>query len=293
MKKAIIVFLFVIAAISSSEAASIWKVYSENSYIFIGGTFHMLRTSDFPLPKEYDQAYKNAPILVFETDHEKLEKPETTDLIISKSLLKNKTLSQVVSPKVYAVLSEFCAGISLPMENINQFKPSTAMLIIMLQTYQKLGVDQDGVDAHFYKKGVQDGKTVEYFESVEEQIEFLVSIGDGWEDRFVSHTIADMKKAKHIFSLNIDAWKSGHRPKLKSAMIDTMKKDYPQMYQRLIIDRNKKWMPKIESFLKSDTKRLVLVGAAHLVGEHGLLTLLEQKGYTIEKFEKAGQPAYQ
>jgi uncharacterized protein YbaP (TraB family) len=54
---------------------------------------------------------------------------------------------------------------------------------------------------------------------------------------------------------------------------------------KIVIEiRNRNWIPQIEEFLKEDKNVLVIVGAAHLAGEYGLLNLLAEKGYELERF---------
>ena len=55
------------------------------------------------------------------------------------------------------------------------------------------------------------------------------------------------------------------------------------MYQRLLVDRNRNWLPKIEALFARKGRAFVVVGAAHLVGPDGLLAMLKAKGYTIEQ----------
>ena len=57
----------------------------------------------------------------------------------------------------------------------------------------------------------------------------------------------------------------------------------PGMYHRLLVDRNKDWIPKIEALFSRKGRAFVVVGAAHLVGPDGLLALLKAKGYKIEQ----------
>ena len=47
------------------------------------------------------------------------------------------------------------------------------------------------------------------------------------------------------------------------------------MYQRLLVDRNRNWLPKIEALFARKGRAFVVVGAAHLVGPDGLLAMLE------------------
>jgi len=47
--------------------------------------------------------------------------------------------------------------------------------------------------------------------------------------------------------------------------------------------RNLKWMPQIEAMLRDSDREFVLVGAAHLVGEDGLLEMLQARGYDVSQ----------
>jgi uncharacterized protein YbaP (TraB family) len=53
------------------------------------------------------------------------------------------------------------------------------------------------------------------------------------------------------------------------------------MYQRLLVNRNRTWLPKLEALFTRPKPAFVVVGAAHLVGTDGLLTMLRAKGYKI------------
>jgi len=57
----------------------------------------------------------------------------------------------------------------------------------------------------------------------------------------------------------------------------------PVMYQRLLVERNRTWLPEIEKLLARPRPAFVVVGAAHLVGADGLIALLSAKGYRVEQ----------
>ena len=61
---------------------------------------------------------------------------------------------------------------------------------------------------------------------------------------------------------------------------------YPKLYQSLIVDRNNKWMRNIEGYLNGSGNTMVVVGAAHLVGQDGLINLLRKRGYKVVKLQK-------
>ena len=60
-------------------------------------------------------------------------------------------------------------------------------------------------------------------------------------------------------------------------------KQEPIIYERLLVERNRNWLPHIEALFSRSSPALVVVGAAHLVGPDGLLKMLQGKGYRIEQ----------
>ena len=78
------------------------------------------------------------------------------------------------------------------------------------------------------------------------------------------------------------AWKNGDAPQVERIVLKDLKTD-AQMYQRLLVERNRNWMPKIEVFFSRPGRTFVVVGAAHLVGPDGLLQMLKTKGYVVEQ----------
>ena len=57
-------------------------------------------------------------------------------------------------------------------------------------------------------------------------------------------------------------------------------------YEDLFLtDRNKNWIPKLKENL-SERSCFIAVGAAHLFGESGLISLLEFEGYTVTPLKK-------
>ena len=79
----------------------------------------------------------------------------------------------------------------------------------------------------------------------------------------------------------VKSWHQGNLEGLEE-LVETMK-TYPLFYEKLLVQRNKNWVPQIENFLTEEKNVLVIFGAAHLPGEDGLLTLLAEKGYELER----------
>ena len=278
--------LSVILAVPAVCETSVWIAKTDSSVLYIGGTIHLLRESDRPFPPEYDSAYKASEKLVFETDLAALSSPEFQQMILAKAIYSDgRTLDKVLSAEAYGRLGKLCAEYGLPLESMNQMKPSILMVTLLGLELQKLGVDQEGIDLFYYGKAAADSKPIEGLETVEEQVEMLTSMGDGIENAFVVHSMDEMTELDELFDKMIAAWRAGDETSLLELFIKEMKGQFPKLFKAVLVDRNMNWIPKLQEYIVSPETELVLVGVAHLVGEEGVIAQLEKLGYEVEKLK--------
>jgi uncharacterized protein YbaP (TraB family) len=278
---ALIIYLGV-AAVACAET-SLWQVQRGESVTYIAGTCHVLRSSDYPLPAEFARAYDDADVLVFETRLDNLHSPETQAMIVKKGVYPKGTgLDKTLTPRTYRVLETYCETLGVPVASLNRFKPSVVVLILIGLELQRLGVS-DGVDNHFFQRASREGKKTEALESVDEHIAFILSMGKGRENDFIEHSIKDLKKTADIIDTLINAWRQGREDELYDLFVAEMKTAYPDLYKILLVNRNRAWLPKIERFVDTPEKELVLVGVGHLVGQEGIINTLRGRGYSIKK----------
>ena len=60
-------------------------------------------------------------------------------------------------------------------------------------------------------------------------------------------------------------------------------REYPELYQVLVVNRNHAWLPYIEQALQEKEPIFIVVGALHLLGKEGLVTALKEKGYEVQQ----------
>jgi uncharacterized protein YbaP (TraB family) len=264
---------------------SIWEIKGNGNTLYLGGSVHILRASDYPLPVEFDSAYNKAATIVFETDISKLEDPAIAQSMLSKGMYHDeRTLKSVLDTKVYEDLAKACKEANIPIENLSKFKPSVVVLLLTVTKIKSLGISEEGVDKHFFTKAVADGKKTFGLESVETQIDLLTSMGDGNENALVKHSLKEFHKMEKQLTSLISSWKKGDS-KLMVKELEEMKKEYPTLYTAMLVNRNNAWMPQIEVFLTDKTVEFIIVGSLHLHGQDGLLALLKAKGYTVKQME--------
>ncbi|HZV80555.1 MAG TPA: TraB/GumN family protein [Geobacteraceae bacterium] len=278
------IVLVVFAATWASAASSVWKAQKDDAVIYLGGTFHMLREADYPLPPEFDRAYKASDVLIFETDIGKLQEPETQQKLLAKAMYTDgRTVDRQLSPRVYAELRAYCEANNFPLQALRQVKPSLLMVTLTVLELNRLGAVQQGVDQFFYDVALKEGKAVEGLETVDEQLDYLVSMADGYEDDFVTYSLSDLKNSKQQFESLSTAWRSGDDVTLDELMAGDFKTKQPKLYRKLITDRNRKWLSVIDKRQKPYRTKFFLVGVAHLVGSDGIIEALRKKGYKVDK----------
>jgi len=264
--------------------SSVWSVTNGNNTVYLGGTMHLLRPSDYPLPEEYEQAYQASSEIYFETDISAMN-----DLSVQAQMLQQltysdgRTLESVLNEEAYSALSEHVASIGMPMEMLQTFKPGLLVSTLQIFEFQRLGFTPQGVDTYFNTRAISDAKTRGQLETVQEQIGFLAAMGEGNESEFILLSLSDLDETEEVMEAMIQAWRSGDNAKLSEMFVIDMKAEAPELYDALLVQRNLNWLPLIDQMLTDEDTEFVLVGAAHLVGEDGLLNLLSARGYQIKQ----------
>lgn len=283
MKKVFLFTLVLFTATLVNAQTSVWKVTGKGTTMYLGGTVHLLRASDFPLPAQFDSAYAHSSAITLETNADELQKPEIAQKMMLKMMLTDgKTLKNVLSDTSYKALEKLCTSLGLPIANLAPLKPSMVILMATAMKLQQMGFSTDGVDKTFATKAKNDGKKILFLETIEQQIDFLANMGLGNENALVMQSLEDLEKTEKEFPELVNAWRTGSDKEM-SKNADLMKKEYPDIYKSLLVDRNNNWLPVIESYLSTPETEFVLVGSLHLYTTDGIVKMLKDKGYKVEQ----------
>ena len=270
---------------TASAKACVWKVTSGNQTLYLAGSVHVLRESDFPLPPEYDEAFAASSSMAFETDPDATAEQFQTGLEHAAQLPKNVTLRDCVDPRTYAYILRVIAkvhGSTNPEKKIEHLKPWA--LAEMLQSPK--GGDtlphHEGVEGYLIPRGHRAHKHMEGLVPFKEHMAVFGGMSDTDNEIYLLHTFIHLDSTSSGYAANVAAWKRGD-----SNAIDRMfRADYqdaPSIRQRIIVDRNLAWMPKIERYLHSGQTWMVVAGAAHMSGSDGLPAMLRARGYQVEQ----------
>lgn len=274
-------FLILVICTAAMAETSVWKATRSGSTIYLGGTIHLLRNSDYPLPPEFDKAFKAADVVMFETDIGLLNDPATKMKLMTNGVYSDgSTVEQHLSPKVYTELKSYTDANGIPLKQFNRFRPAILISFLTMLELKRLGVTAEGVDAHYYELAKKEKKSLKWLETADEQMNYLISCVDGHEDEFVSYSLMDLKDAAVQLATLTSAWRRGDAAGIDKLLVSEMKGTAPYVYKKLIVDRNRNWLPVITA---TNGTAILLVGVAHLVGEDGVIEALKRSGYRVEK----------
>lgn len=283
--------LFLLAAwcaslVSLPAATSVWKVTRNGQTLYLGGTIHLLRDSDLPLPTEFDAAFAASSTVIFETDIAKLQSAAMQEVLLTQGMFTDdRTLDRVLSPAAWKAASAYGAKAGIPTDALRQLKPWLFIVTLAQLELQKLGVSAKGVDFRFDELARARGKKTAGLEPFEQHVNYLVNLGAGHESEMVQSAIDDLEEMPEAIDKLIGAWKAGDLATIDRYLVEDMRTKYPAIYQDLLLSRNQLWLPQIERMLTTPEVELVLVGAGHLAGRDGLVAQLKAKGYVVEQFK--------
>jgi len=270
------------APASAAGKHSAWLVQGTNCTVTLLGSVHVLKKEHYPLPDVFESAFSNASVIVFETDIAGMNEPATQKKLMSRAVLpEGASLKDHISEETYNALKQRLDQSRLPEAAISRLKPGVAMMTLVVLEIQRLGYHAElGMDQYFYKRAKQQGKDIRWLEGVDFQIGLICDLTDEEGDSVVKSTLDDLSEAQTKFEELLGAWHTGNEAELEKMLNEANRKE-PVLMKKLITDRNVRWVTKIENYARGTNDTAVIVGAAHLVGEGGVVDLLRQRGWKV------------
>jgi len=249
--------------------------------VYLLGSVHLLTPEAGKLPPEVDTAFVHAKLVAFETSLDSLQ-GRAMELAMLARNAPGTTMRSALTPAGAAKADTVLKNYGLSVDQLAPFKPWFATLLMTQLVIQKAKFQaQYGVDAQINARAHEANKPTTGLESVDFQLHLFDSMTPAEQEEMLVMSTPPDSSTENLVKIK-DAWLAGNTVMLDS-MLNRSMKESPAIFDKIVVQRNKSWIPRIDSMLQGKDDALVVVGAAHLVGKQGVLEMLKAKGYTIEQ----------
>ncbi len=277
--------VFAQEALSQSQRSFLWSVQSKMNTVYVLGSLHYSKKEIYPLSEKIEKAFGQSEILVVEVEVNDIKKVDIQKLMERAFYPENDALERHVSPEIYEWVMKETSGFGIPVELLNRQRPWFLALTFVALESLKSGFDPTlGIDKHFLSKA-GGGKRILELESLNDQFNLLSGFSDNDQELFLIYTLKGLKILDQELGKLTQAWASGDTKAMESILTKSVLEDrrLSSISEKVIYERNRKMVSKIEDFLRTRETYFVIVGAGHLVGDRGIIEILRRKGYLVEQ----------
>ena len=262
----------------------LWRVESNGNVMYLLGSVHALRTEDYPLAEAYEEAYQQADRVMLEINplH---DTPETIQRLSQELgfIPEGESLQAYLSTESYQRVMLLSKQLGFNTIILDRLEPWLAALTIVAQQMMEAGFQMMiGVDNHYADRAQYDNKPLIGLETADYQISLFDGLSAETQEAFLLQSLEEAGDFEREMTKLVRLWHNGNIEELHRISEEDMQ-EYPEVYENLLLRRNRNWIPKLVKEIKQGGTVLVIVGSLHLVGEEGVVRLLEKRGYEVER----------
>jgi uncharacterized protein YbaP (TraB family) len=272
----LLLFSFTQLAAQPPKSSLLWEINGNGlqkpSYMF--GTFHIMCKPDFSVTEVLENKIKSSQQFYGEID---LDQSNLRADMMTKMIMQGQTIQSLMGDSDYARVSvKFQAITGMPMSMLNNFKPFFGMSLLAINSVDCNETIQP--ETEFVSIAKKNNIPILGLETIDDQLNAI-------DKEPLDSQINDLKKA----ILNFDSVKNGmsqFKEIYKRRDIDTLysfikssgiSEDFSV---EMINKRNANWIPLIQKAI-TEKPTFFAVGAGHLGGPEGVISLLRKKGYRL------------
>ena len=260
----------------------LWRVEKAGaapSYLF--GTVHLADKRVTQLPDVVRKELDAAKSFTMEVA---LDPPNIATLAARMVYTDGRDLPGVAGEELFRKIVPLTTRIGLPAEVARLFKPWAMVLMLQMPQQQV----EDVLDFTLHRIASQQGKPLMYLESVDDQVAAFEQMSEADQVGLLRHAVethhelpAETEQLLQAY-LQRDLgmmWRISEAQVARRPELRPLKDIFDQ---RLLYDRNTRMALRMRPQLEAGSA-FVAVGALHLYGERGLLSLLARDGYRVSR----------
>ena len=272
--------------LASADPAA-WRVTGRNgAEITLLGSMHVMRPSDHPLPSSIDALVERADLIVMEVDIDDIDAAAQQRLILETAMLPQGTvLADVVDEEAYLLVEQQMRELGVDLAQLERFEPWFVAITVLELGMRRIGFQAErGVEQYLLGRARAAGKEIVGLETLEFQIGLFDALPPEQQQALLEQTLGELDEGAAVLGEMVAAWRDGELESLSAELLDEFDQ-FPGLYETIVTKRNRAWVPALERMLADGRRRLVVVGALHLVGPDSVIDQLRERGHDVERLQ--------
>ena len=269
-----------------------YKISDDDSEIYILGSIHVGRMNIYPLPMEITGAYGKCNTVMFEIDLRttvdydyEISRDETEALIGTETIERAIAVIKEEYPSIMRRAKKMYP--SVDMGNIEQAGFFTLQGLLSLAADSKVSLIADcGIDRAFWGYALRDKKNIIGAESAKDQYELTYFQLPGEAYKELLNKYIDVENMSVQENALYEMWCNGDVNAIEQIELEPMRQAGENSWQHTLYERfltrNQHMTDMIVQQLEKDESTFVVLGVAHMIGAEGIISRLEEMGYTVE-----------
>lgn len=271
--------------------AIFWKIEKPGlAPSWLLGTMHLTDPRVLAMPKGAAEAQAASRVTVLESD-EILDQQKAMGKLLTKPqltmMIDGKTLQSYLTADQTRLLEAALKKRGIPLAAVSRMQPWMLYSFFALSPCEmnRKATGEAFLDQKIAEDAVRAGKPVKGLETLQEQLESMAAVPTDLHMKSLMEGIEQDDRMGDITATTVDLYLAGNvgllMPLLKALAPDGSDGEgYAAFEQRIITERNRRMAERALPILK-DGGAFIAVGAMHLVGDEGLVTLFRKAGYTV------------
>jgi uncharacterized protein YbaP (TraB family) len=291
LRAVIAALIFTALPAVATAAPAMWEVSDGDSRVWLFGSMHLLPAGTEWRTPLFDATVAKAEKVYFEADVGPWGILGATIWMLKSGFnnAQHPWLS-TLTPEQTQKLTTAIAPLGMTLKDLAAFDPWLAGLVI---EQKALDAPAGGASASTKPSVSGPDMAVEgelvperkaYFETVAQQLNLMSALPREQQIASLMATLDDLGGTSGDLDTMAAKWSSGDVDALQTAITQDPDTGGP-LADTMIYGRNRNWVPVIEGMLAQNHQDLVIVGAAHLIGDGSVTDLLSKAGFTVTRIQ--------
>ncbi|MCI8777883.1 MAG: TraB/GumN family protein [Bacilli bacterium] len=273
-----------------------YRISKEDSdiNIYLLGSIHAADKGIYPLNDTIMSSYNKSDYLAVEVDTVALTSDFDLQVSLAQKMLytDGTTIKDHIGEELYTKMVAKLKEKGSYNSMYDNYKP--AFFESLFENAIIVDADMDanaGIDMHFLKLAKKENKNILEIETAASQYDLLlnnpIELDKMMLEGYVESYDESISEMKDLYN----AWKKGDANELEQKLMPTSSEGLSQTEIEMIENYNNTLINKrnyimtdaLEKYYAEEKNVFCVVGVGHVVGDQGIIFLMEQRGYNVEK----------